>query len=142
MRTPLDRAAFVIDPAITYLNHAAVGILPVATRDALHGFVDAHAARGVLGVYKNELDLPAYRRSVADLIGAEDGEIAFLRIRATAQRFWPKAWTSSPAMEGSAAWAAAGFETRRGRCALGVRLVSLPSASSPGLRVHGEPRDP
>jgi hypothetical protein len=33
---------------------------------------------------------------------------------------------SAPTLEGSAAWAAAGFETRRGRCALGVRLVSLP----------------
>ena len=53
--------------------------MPVATRDALHAFVDAHAARGVLGVYKTELDLPVYRRTVADLIGAGDGEIAFLR---------------------------------------------------------------
>jgi len=53
--------------------------LPIATRDALHGFIDSHAARGVLGVYKNELDLPKYRATIGALIGATGSEIALLR---------------------------------------------------------------
>lgn len=34
---PLARAEFALDPGLTYFNHAAVGVLPVATRDALRG---------------------------------------------------------------------------------------------------------
>ncbi|MFN2460797.1 MAG: aminotransferase class V-fold PLP-dependent enzyme [Candidatus Velthaea sp.] len=61
------------------MNHAAVGVLPIATRDAVHAFVDAHAARGVLGTYKVELDLPKYRGTIGALIGAAPDEIALLR---------------------------------------------------------------
>ena len=76
---PLERERFALDPAITYLNHAAVGVLPVATRDALHTFIDGHAARGVLGVYKTELDMPKFRATIGAFIGASAGEIALLR---------------------------------------------------------------
>jgi len=76
---PLDRSAFALDPGIAYLNHAAVGVLPIATRDALIGMIDAHARRGVLGVFPNERALPNYRAAIAALIGARGEEIAFLR---------------------------------------------------------------
>jgi selenocysteine lyase/cysteine desulfurase len=76
---PLAREAFALDAGLVYLNHAAVGVVPVATRDALHAFVDAHAARGVLGVYRNEAQLPDYRAAVGALIGAGGDEIALLR---------------------------------------------------------------
>jgi len=54
-------------------------VLPVRTRDALHAFIDAHAGRGVLGVYRNEDDLPRYRAAAGALIGARGEEIALLR---------------------------------------------------------------
>jgi len=76
---PLSRDAFALDPALNYLNHAAVGVLPIRTRDALQGFIDGHARRGVLGVYQHENDLPRYREAAGALIGARGEEIAFLR---------------------------------------------------------------
>jgi selenocysteine lyase/cysteine desulfurase len=76
---PLARSHFALDPAITYLNHAAVGVLPITTRDALHAFIDGHAQRGVLGVYRTENAMPAFRATIADFIGATAGEIATLR---------------------------------------------------------------
>jgi selenocysteine lyase/cysteine desulfurase len=76
---PLARAEFALDPGLAYFNHAAVGVLPIATRDALRAFVDGHAARGVLGVYRTELDMPKFRSIVAGLIGAGGAEIAMLR---------------------------------------------------------------
>jgi cysteine desulfurase/selenocysteine lyase len=76
---PLARAQFALDPAIAYFNHAAVGVLPIATRDKLHEFIDGHAARGVLGVYKTELAMPRFRSIVGALIGAAGAEIAMLR---------------------------------------------------------------
>jgi cysteine desulfurase/selenocysteine lyase len=76
---PLARSAFALDPAIAYFNHAAVGVLPVATRDALHAFIDGHAARGVLGVYKTEREMPQFRSIVGAFIGADGAEIATLR---------------------------------------------------------------
>jgi len=76
---PLAREHFALDPAITYLNHAAVGVLPIATRDALHAFIDGHAALGVLGVYKTERDMPKFRSIIGNFIGASGAEIATLR---------------------------------------------------------------
>jgi cysteine desulfurase/selenocysteine lyase len=76
---PLARTEFALDPAVTYFNHAAGGVLPIASRDALHAFVDGHAARGVLGVYKTELAMPRFRSIVGGLIGADGSEIATLR---------------------------------------------------------------
>ncbi len=76
---PLAREHFALDPSITYLNHAAVGVLPIVTRDALKAFVDDHAARGVLGVVATELNMPAFRAAVGRFIGASGTEIALLR---------------------------------------------------------------
>jgi selenocysteine lyase/cysteine desulfurase len=76
---PLARAAFALAPGLVYLNHAAVGVLPVATRDALHATIDDHAARGVLGVGPREAELPAYRERVAEFVGGRGHEIALLR---------------------------------------------------------------
>jgi cysteine desulfurase / selenocysteine lyase len=76
---PLAREAFALAPGLVYVNHAAVGVLPVATRDALHAMIDDHAERGVLGVAPRELAVPGYRRRIAELIGGRGEEIALLR---------------------------------------------------------------
>jgi selenocysteine lyase/cysteine desulfurase len=76
---PLAREAFALAPGLVYVNHAAVGVLPVATRDALHAMIDDHAARGVLGTAPREMALPAYRRRIAELVGGRGEEIALLR---------------------------------------------------------------
>jgi len=79
-RLPLAREAFALAPGLVYLNHAAAGVLPVATRDALHAFVDGHAARGVLGTLGAQTAVPQYRARVARFIGGAGGdEVAFLR---------------------------------------------------------------
>lgn len=54
-------------------------MLPVATRDALHAFIDDHAARGVLGTAPREMAMPEYRRRVGAFIGGAGEEIALLR---------------------------------------------------------------
>ena len=79
MKTPLDRALFPVAENFNYLNHAAVGILPVPTRDAIVEFVDAHATAGILGVFPYDLRLAEYRAEVARYIGADADEIAILR---------------------------------------------------------------
>jgi selenocysteine lyase/cysteine desulfurase len=76
---PLARDAFVLAPDLVYANHAAVGILPRATRDALQAMIDDHAERGVLGIWSRESSLPAYRRAIAEFIGGMADEIALLR---------------------------------------------------------------
>ena len=76
---PLAREAFALAPGLVYVNHAAVGVLPIATRDALHAMIDDHAERGVLGVAPRELAVPGYRRRIAELIGGRGEEIALLR---------------------------------------------------------------
>jgi cysteine desulfurase / selenocysteine lyase len=77
--TPLVRETFELAPGLVYLNHAATGVLPVATRDALHAFIDDHAARGVLGTAPREMQVPAYRRRIAAFFGGRGEEIALLR---------------------------------------------------------------
>lgn len=79
MTAPLAREAFALAPGLVYVNHAAVGVLPVATRDAVHAMVDDHAARGVLGTWSRELAVPDYRRRIAALVGGHGEEIALLR---------------------------------------------------------------
>jgi cysteine desulfurase/selenocysteine lyase len=77
---PLARSSFSIQPGLVYLNHAAAGILPALTRDALIGAIEDHARRGVLGTWPMERDVPLARRTVAAFIGAKSGDdIAFLR---------------------------------------------------------------
>ncbi len=75
--TPLSRDAFAVTS--TYLNHAAVGVLPKSTRDAIHRFVDAHGDAGVLGTFGYEAKMPEYRAQFAALLGGAGDEIAFLR---------------------------------------------------------------
>jgi cysteine desulfurase / selenocysteine lyase len=75
----LARQAFALEPGLVYVNHAAVGVLPIATRDAVKAMVDDHAARGVLGTWTREAAMPAYRRRIAAFIGGRGEEIAVLR---------------------------------------------------------------
>lgn len=77
--TPLDRALFAASENYVYLNHAAVGVLPRPTREALHGFIDAHATGGVMRVFPYERRMDEYRARIARFIGAEPGTIAILR---------------------------------------------------------------
>ncbi len=76
---PLPREQFDLAPGLVYLNHAAVGVLPRATRDALHTMIDAHADRGVIGVAPYEMHLPGLRRRIGAFIGGSGDEIALLR---------------------------------------------------------------
>ncbi len=76
---PLSREAFDLEPGLVYLNHAAVGILPVRTRDAVVAAVNAHARSGVVGMWPIERTIPDVRAQVAHFIGAEPDDIAFLR---------------------------------------------------------------
>ncbi|MEA2665840.1 MAG: cysteine desulfurase / selenocysteine lyase, partial [Candidatus Eremiobacteraeota bacterium] len=76
---PLARSAFALAPGLVYLNHAAVGVLPRATRDALRAMLDDHAAHGVLGVGPREAELPAYRARVGEFVGGRGAEVALLR---------------------------------------------------------------
>lgn len=78
-QTPLPRSLFAVTEHSTYLNHAAVGVLPGPARDALHAFVDAHAGLGVMGVYRYEAQMPAYRAALGRFIGAHERDIAILR---------------------------------------------------------------
>jgi cysteine desulfurase / selenocysteine lyase len=77
--TPLPRAQFAVTGRYVYLNHAATGILPQLTRDALGAFVSAQAEEGVVGVARYEMKMPAYRARVGQFIGASGAEIGILR---------------------------------------------------------------
>jgi cysteine desulfurase / selenocysteine lyase len=77
--TPLDRSLFAVTQNVHYLNHAAVGVLPQPTREALHRFIDAHASGGVTGVAPYEKRMDEYRDRIACFIGAPVGSIAILR---------------------------------------------------------------
>ena len=76
---PLDRSLFAVTRERTYLNHAAVGVLPSPTAEALHAFVDAHATGGVLGTFPYETSMLRYREATAAAIGARGSDIAVLR---------------------------------------------------------------
>lgn len=77
--TPLERSLFAAAENYVYLNHAAVGVLPRPTREALHAFVDAQATGGVMRVFPYEMRMEQYRASIARFIGAQPGTIAVLR---------------------------------------------------------------
>jgi selenocysteine lyase/cysteine desulfurase len=79
LRTPLPRDIFAVTENYAYLNHAAVGVLPRPTREALHAFIEAHATGGVMRVYPYESCMPQYRERIARFIGAQPGTIAVLR---------------------------------------------------------------
>jgi cysteine desulfurase/selenocysteine lyase len=77
--TALDRSLFAVTDKYIYLNHAAVGVLPRPTREALQRFIDAHATGGVMGVWPYEQRMTQYRDRIARFIGAQSGTIAVLR---------------------------------------------------------------
>jgi cysteine desulfurase/selenocysteine lyase len=77
--TPLSRALFEVTENYAYLNHAAVGVLPVPTREALHAFIDAHSTGGVIRVFPYERNMAQYRLAIARFIGGKPGSIATLR---------------------------------------------------------------
>jgi len=77
--TPLPRSEFDVTERYTYLNHAAVGVLPRTTRDAVRAFIDGQAQGGVMGTYTYEAQMPAYRERVGAFIGARGSDIAILR---------------------------------------------------------------
>lgn len=77
--TALARDLFAVTENFTYLNHAAVGVLPRPTREALHAFIEAHATAGVVGVAPYEARMDEYRAAIARFIGAKAGTIAVLR---------------------------------------------------------------
>ena len=78
MNPPLARNHFELAPDLTYLNHAAIGVLPHASRDAIIRFASEHATRGVLGTAGYEALLPASRARLARFVGARADEVAFL----------------------------------------------------------------
>ncbi len=79
-RPPLDRGAFALSDGLTYLNHAAAGVLPVRTRDALRALIDGQAERGVLGFLSAESALPEIRKRIRRFVGGNDaGGVALLR---------------------------------------------------------------
>lgn len=77
--TPLPRSEFAVTDRLTYLNHAAVGVLPRRTREALETFLRGQAEGGVMGVYTYEAKMPEYRERIGRFIGASGDEIAVLR---------------------------------------------------------------
>jgi cysteine desulfurase/selenocysteine lyase len=79
LTTPLPRELFAVTQSFKYLNHAAVGVLPQPTLQALEGFLAAHASGGVMGTFAYERKMPEYRGRIARFIGARAGEIAVLR---------------------------------------------------------------
>lgn len=79
MTTPLSRDLFAVTDQYTYLNHAAVGVLPRPTREALHAFIDGHATGGVMGVYRYEARMEEFRARIARFVGAQPGTVAVLR---------------------------------------------------------------
>jgi selenocysteine lyase/cysteine desulfurase len=76
---PLGPETIAAGRGIVYLNHAAAGVLPHATRDALVGIVEGQAREGVLGFVAVESQLDRYRERVGALIAASGSQIAFLR---------------------------------------------------------------
>jgi cysteine desulfurase / selenocysteine lyase len=76
---PLSRDAFALDPGLIYLNHAAAGVLPIRTRDAVIEAVQRHAATGVLEMAALEQAAEVTRERVARFIGASREDIAFIR---------------------------------------------------------------
>jgi selenocysteine lyase/cysteine desulfurase len=78
-QTPLPRSQFAVTDRYAYLNHAAVGILPRTTKEAIDRFVAAQADAGVIGVYPYENRMPEFRERIGAFVGAAGDEIAILR---------------------------------------------------------------
>ncbi len=76
MTTPLPRDEFAIVQRYVYLNHAAAGVLPRSSVEAIRGYAAAHAEAGVLGTFPYDAAMPEYRATIARYIGADASEIA------------------------------------------------------------------
>jgi cysteine desulfurase/selenocysteine lyase len=76
---PLGPETVAAGEGLVYFNHAAAGVLPRSTRDALVALVDGQTRAGILGILAVESHLPAYRERVGRFIGASGDDIAFLR---------------------------------------------------------------
>jgi len=78
VKPPISREHFALAPELTYLNHAAIGVLPIAARDAAMRFVAGHATHGVLGLVPYENALLQSRARLARFVGARANEVAYL----------------------------------------------------------------
>ncbi|HEY1654436.1 MAG TPA: aminotransferase class V-fold PLP-dependent enzyme [Candidatus Tumulicola sp.] len=78
MSTPLPRDEFAVTQRYSYLNHAAVGVLPASSLAAIETLLRAHADAGVLGTFPYDARMPEYRRRIAGFVGASEGEIAIV----------------------------------------------------------------
>ncbi|HTX56560.1 MAG TPA: aminotransferase class V-fold PLP-dependent enzyme [Candidatus Acidoferrales bacterium] len=76
---PLPRSQFAVTEHYAYLNHAATGVLPQRTHDALGAFLAAQANGGIAGIARYEAQVKSYREHIGRFIGAGGGEIAILR---------------------------------------------------------------
>lgn len=76
MSTPLPRGEFAVTQHLTYLNHAAVGVLPRSSRAAIDELLDEHARAGVLGTYPYDERMAEFRERIGRFIGARGHEIA------------------------------------------------------------------
>jgi len=74
--TPLPRDQFAVTKDHVYLNHAAVGVLPQSSLEALSAALRAQAQGGVLGTYRNEARMDEFRAAIGRFIGASGDEIA------------------------------------------------------------------
>lgn len=78
MSTPLPRDQFLVTQRYAYLNHAAVGVLPVQTLERLETHLRAHAERGVLGTYPYEDRMVEHRARIGAFVGGRGEEIAIV----------------------------------------------------------------
>ena len=78
MSTPLPRGEFTVTERLAYLNHAAVGILPRSSVEALDELLRAHAQAGVFGTWPYDERMPEFRERIAGFIGAKGAEIAMI----------------------------------------------------------------
>lgn len=78
MNPPLPRSEFAVTERLIYLNHAAVGVLPLSSVTVVDELLQAHAKAGVLGTWPFDERTDEYRETIARFIGASKTEIAFV----------------------------------------------------------------
>ena len=77
--TALPRSEFLVTEHYNYLNHAAVGVIPKSSREAIDAFVRGQSEGGVMGGVRTEARMPEFRSRIGSFIGATGDEIAILR---------------------------------------------------------------
>ncbi len=72
------RAAYSLDPRLTYLNHASIGTIPRAVQEAHRRYLEACERNPWLHLWGGEWSAPlaAVRRRAAELLGCSAGEVA------------------------------------------------------------------